>query len=66
MYKFRKIVGKPALSDRFSKIVICIKGNEYIIDVIKLSAFPVTVDHFAFLINYMPVGRGSDLFKTIH
>ena len=58
MCKFRKIVGKPELSDQFNKIVLCIKGKAYIIDVIKLSACPVTVDHFAFLINYMPVGRG--------
>ena len=66
VYKFRKILGKPEFSDNFSKIVICYKWKEYDIAVIKtvcsacLATNPVTVDHFAILFNYTPVGRNSD------
>ena len=64
VYKFRKNVGTPKFSDQFSKIVISYVRNGYKIDVIKQSAClavdPITGD-FAYLLNWTPVGRGSDL-----
>ena len=51
-------------SDHFSNIVICYKQSAC------LAANPITVDHFAYLFNYTPVGRGTDYdgsdSKTIH
>ena len=64
VYKFRKTGGKLEFSDHFSKIGICYKRKGYKIDVIKQSnclvVNPITVDHFAYLLNFTPVGRGSD------
>ena len=49
---------------------MCYKRNGYNIDVMKqaacLAVNPITVDHFAFLFNCTPVGRGSDSVMTIH
>ena len=60
---------KPEFSDHFSKIVICCEQKGYNIDVIKQSAClavnPITVEHFDYIFNSTPIGRGSDL-KTIH
>ena len=46
------------------KFVICYKRKGYNLDVIKQSACLavnlITVDHFAYLFNGTPVGRGSD------
>ena len=61
---YRKIVGKPKISDQFSLIVICYKRKGYKVVVIKQSAClavdPIMVDHFVYLFNYTPVGWGSD------
>ena len=47
----------------FSKLIVCYKRKWYIIDAIKQSAYlviyPTTIDHFACLLNWTPVGRGS-------
>ena len=51
-------------SDQFSKIAICYKRKGYNIDAIKQSAClavdHIMVDHFAYLYNCSPVGRGSE------
>ena len=60
-FNYDSLVGKP---DHFSKTVICYKRKGYNTDVIKQSAClvvnPITVDHFAYLFNCTPEGRGSD------
>ena len=76
VYKFReKKIGKPEFSDHFSKIANCYKRKGRNIDVINQSACladnPITVDHFAYLINYTPVYSGFRHYddpelKTIH
>ena len=68
VYKLRKIVGEPEFSDQFSKIALCHKRIGYTIDVIKqtacLAVNPVTADHFVYLLNCTPVGRGSESVMT--
>ena len=63
VYKFRKNVGKPDFSDRFSNIVIVYKRKGYNTEVTKQSncfaVNPISVDHIACLFNCTPVGRGS-------
>ena len=65
MKKFRtKNAAKSELSNHFSEIFTCYKQKGYNIDVIKQSAclavYPITVDHFAYLLNCTPVRRGAD------
>ena len=68
MCKVKINVCKSECSDNFSKIGISHKQKGYNIDVIKQSASlalnPVTVDHFAYLFNFTPVGRGSDFMMA--
>ena len=55
---------ETSFSEQFSKIATCYKRKGYTIDVIKHSAClavdPITVDHFTYLFDCTPVGRGSD------
>ena len=64
VYKFRKIVGKPQFTDHFSKIIICYKWKGYNNCCYQISAClainRITVYHFAYLLNFTPMGRDSD------
>ena len=57
MYEFRKNVSKLNFSDQFSKFVICYQRKAYNIGVMIHSAclaiVLITVDLFAYLINFM-------------
>ena len=64
VYKLKKIVGSNNFSVQFIKINSHYKKIDYNIKVLQQTAClvvnPITVDNFAFLFNYTPVGRTSD------
>ena len=64
VYKLRKIIGKTEFPDQFKKIIMQSKRIGYNIDIMRQSAClvvnPITVNNFAILFNFTPVGRGSD------
>ena len=64
VYKFKKIVGRADFSDQFRKIIVRYKRIGYNINIMRQSACllfnPITVNNFASLFNFTPVGRASD------
>ena len=64
VYKFTKIEGRADFSDQFRKIIVRYKRIGYNINIMRQSAClvlnPITVNNFASLFNYTPVGRASD------
>ena len=60
----RKIVSSADFSDQFRKVIMRYKNIGYNMNVMHQSAClvinPITVDSFASLFNYTPVGRASD------
>ena len=64
VYKLRKNVSRADFSDQFRKVIVRYKRIGCNINVMRQSAClvinPITVDSFASLFNYMPVGRASD------
>ena len=63
VYKFKKIEGRADFSDQFRKIIVRYKRIG-----MRQSAClvfnPITVNYFASLFNYTPVGRASDLMMA--
>ena len=63
VYKFKKIVGRADFSDQFRKIIVRYKRIGYNINIMRQSAClvfnPITVNNFASLFNFTPVGRAS-------
>ena len=70
VYKFKKIVGKADFSDQFRKIIVRYKRIGYNINIMRQSAClvfnPITVNNFASLFNWTPVGRASDSMMARH
>ena len=71
VYKFKRIVGKPSLSDEFKKIVkryTCIRVG-YNLDIMRQSAClvlnPITVYSYGFLFNCTTVGQASDSMTAL-
>ena len=68
MYKFRKIIGKNDFPYHFKKIIVRYKMIGYNIDVLRqiacLAVNPIKINSFAYLFNYMMVGRASDLMTV--
>ena len=64
VYILKNIVGRADFSDQFRKIIICYKRIGYNINIMRQSAClvvnPITVNNFAFIFNYTPVGWASD------
>ena len=64
VYKFKRIVGKPNLSDRFKKIVKHYIRVGYNLDIMRQSAClvlnPITVNSYGFLFNCTTVVQASD------
>ena len=64
VYKFKRIVRKPNLSDQFKKIVKRYIRVGYNLDIMRQSAFlvlnPITVYSYGFLFNCTTVGQASD------
>ena len=65
VYKFKKkIVGGADFSDQFKKMIVRYKRIGYYINIMRQSAClvfnPITVNNFASILNYTPVGRASD------
>ena len=64
VYKFKKIMDVPDLSDQFRNIIIRHKRIGYNVDATRQSACflinTITVDNFSALFNYTPVDRASD------
>ena len=69
VYKLKKIVGSNNFSAQFIKIVPHYKKIGYNINVLQQTAClvvnPITVGHFAFLFNCIPVGRTSDSITVL-
>ena len=63
VYKFKRTVGKPNLSDQFKKIVKRYIRVEYNLDIMRQSAClvlnPIRVYSYGFLFNYTTVGQAS-------
>ena len=64
VYKLKKIAGSNNFSAQFNNIISHYKKIGYNINLLQQTAClvvnPITVDNFAFLFNYTPVGRTSD------
>ena len=62
-YKLKKNVSRADFPDQFRKVIIRYKLTGYI-NVMRQSAYlvvnPITVNNFASLFNYTPIGRASD------
>ena len=69
VYKFKRIVGKPNLSDQFKKIVKRYIRVGYNLDIMRQSAClvvnPITVYSYGFLFNCTTVGRASDSMTAL-
>ena len=69
VYKFKRIVGKPNLSDQFKKIVKRYIRVGYYLDVMRQSAClilnPITVYSYGFLFNCETVGQASDSMTVL-
>ena len=67
VYKFNKIVGRADFSDQLKQI-ICYKRIGENINIMRQFAClvlnPITVNNFASVFNYTPVGRASDSMKA--
>ena len=59
VYKFKRIFGKPNLSDQLKTIKRYNKSG------IRDSLSPVTVDSYGFLFNCTTVGQASDLITVL-
>ena len=71
VYKFKKkFEGRADFSDQFRKIIVRYKRIGYNINIMRQSACflfnPITVNNFASLFNFTPVGRASDSVKAIY
>ena len=68
VYKFKNIEGRADFSDQFRKIIVRYKRIGYKIKIMRQSAClvfnPITVNNFASLFNYKPVGRASGSMMT--
>ena len=69
VYKFKRIVGKPNLSDQFQKIVKRYIKDGYNLDVMRQSAClvlnPITVYSYGFLFNCVMVAQASDSMTAL-
>ena len=69
VYKFKRIVGKPNLSDQFKKIVKRYIRVGYNLDIMRQSAClvlnPITVYSYGFLFNCTTVGQASDSMTAL-
>ena len=69
VYKFKRIVGKPNLSDQFKKIVKRYIRVGYNLDIMQQSAClvlnPITVYSYGFLFNCMTVGQALDSMTAL-
>ena len=69
VYKSKRIVEKPNLSDQFKKIVKRYIRVGYNLDITRLSAWlvlnPITVYSYGFLFNCMTVGQASDSMTAL-
>ena len=69
VYKFKRIVGKPYLSDQFKKIVKRYIRVGYNLDIMRQSASlvlnPITVYSYGFLFNCTTVGQASDSMAAL-
>ena len=69
VYKFKRIVGKPNLSDKFKKIIKHYIKIGYNLDVMRQSAClflnPITVYSYGFLFNCTTVGQASDSMTAL-
>ena len=69
VYKFKRIVGKPKLSDQFKKIVKRYIRVGYNLDIMRQSAClvlnPITVNSYGFLFNCMTMGQASDSMTAL-
>ena len=69
VYKFKRIVGKPNLSDQFKKIVKRYIRVGYNLDIMRQSAClvlnPITVYSYGFLFNCTTVGQASDTMTAL-
>ena len=69
VYKFKRIVAKPNLSDQFKKIIKRYIKVGYNVDVMGQSAClvlnPITVCSYGFLFNCTTVGQASDSMTAV-
>ena len=69
VYKFKRIVGKPNLSDQFNQIVKRYIRVGYNLDIMRQSAClvlnPITVYSYGFLFNCTTVGQASDSMTAL-
>ena len=69
IYEFKRIVGKPNLSDRFKKVVKRYIKVGYNLDAMRQSAClalnPITVYSYGFLFNCTTVGQASDSMTAL-
>ena len=69
VYKFKRIVGKPNLSDRFKKIVKRYINVGYNLDIMRQPACivlnPITAYSYGFLLNCTMVGQASDSMTAL-
>ena len=69
VYKFKRIVGKPNLSDQFKKIVKRYIRVGYNLDIMRQSAClvfnPITVNSYGFLFNCTTVVQASDSMTAL-
>ena len=69
VYKFKRIVGKTNVSDRFKKIIKRYINVGYNLDVMRQSAClvlnPITVYSYGFLFNCTTVGQASDSMAAL-
>ena len=64
VYKLKKIVGSNNFSAQFITMIFYYKKIGYNFTVLQQTAYlvdnPIMVGNFAFLFNFMPMGRTSD------
>ena len=69
VYKFKRIIGKPNLSDQSKKIIKCYKKSGYNLDIMRQSAClivnPILVYSYGFLFKYTAVGQVSDSMMAL-
>ena len=69
VYKFKRNVGKPNLSDQFKKIVKRYIRVGYNLDIMQQSAClvlnPITIYSYGFFFNCTTVGQASDSMTTL-
>ena len=64
VYRFRRIVGKSFFLEKFRKLIGRYKSIAYNLDIMQqivcLVISPITVDNYAFLVNFTAAVRASD------